>query len=208
MGRSEREPIRGTHAPLRHPVFAVRRESGCYNGIMATGGNHATEVQVRRATAADVPAILEIYNDAVIHTTASYDYEPRTLEQRMAWFEDHRKHDYAIFVAVHDRQVVGWSALNRYHDRMGYQFTAENSIYIAAPMRGRGVGKQLLPPLIQAARERSLHVIVAAIDASNEVSVRLHARFGFETVGHFKQVGFKFGRWLDVVYMQLLLTPP
>jgi L-amino acid N-acyltransferase len=143
-----------------------------------------------------------------LHTTASYDYEPRTLEHRMAWFEDHLKHDYAVFVAVAaDQRVVGWSALNRYHDRLGYQYTAENSIYIAADMRGRGIGKQLLSPLIEAARDRSLHAILAAIDASNQASIRLHAGLGFQTVGHFKEVGFKFGRWLDVVHMELLLEP-
>ncbi|MBI5775082.1 MAG: N-acetyltransferase [Verrucomicrobia bacterium] len=161
---------------------------------------------IRPATPADLPGILEIYNDAVLNTTASYDYEPRTLEQRVAWFEDHQKHDYAVFVAVDDGgRVAGWSALNRYHDRMGYRFTAENSVYVAAALRGRGIGKLLMPPLIEAAKKRGLHAIIAAIDAANEASLRLHAAFGFEKVGHFKQVGFKFDRWLDVVYLEKLI---
>jgi L-amino acid N-acyltransferase len=165
-------------------------------------------VLVRRATRADVPGILDIYNDAVARTTASYDYEPRTLEHRLAWFEDHSRHDYAVFVAVGaGEQVLGWSALNRYHDRVGYRFTAENSIYVASAHRGQGLGKQLMSPLIEAARLRSLHAILAAIDGSNEASIRLHAGFGFQTVGRFKEVGYKFGRWLDVLYMELLLTP-
>jgi phosphinothricin acetyltransferase len=166
----------------------------------------AVTAVVRRATYSDLPGILEIYNDAVLHTTASYDYQPRTLDHRRAWFDDHQRSNYPVFVAVTpDGRVVGWSALNRYHDRIGYQFTAENSVYVAADWRGRGLGKQLLAPVIEAARVRGIHAIIAAIDASNDVSVRLHAGFGFQTVGHFKQVGYKFDRWLDVIYMELLL---
>ena len=88
---------------------------------------------------------------------------------------------------------------------MGYRFTTENSVYVATKYRGKGIGKLLLAPLIEAARKRGLHAIIAAIDADNDISIRLHARFGFEKVGHFKRVGFKFNRWLDVVYMELLL---
>ena len=163
-------------------------------------------ITIRPATVADLPGILEIYNDAVLHTTATYDYEPRTLEQRRQWFEDHQRDNYAVFVAVDETgRIVGWSALNPYHARPGYRFTSEDSVYIAADRRGQGIAKQLLEPLIEAARARGLHVIIAAIDATNEASIRLHARYGFEQVGHFKQVGFKFGRWLDVVYMQKIL---
>jgi phosphinothricin acetyltransferase len=163
-------------------------------------------ILVRPATREDCPGILAIYNDAVLNTTASYDYEPRTLEHRLQWFDDHAKGSYPIFVAVDDTgHVVGWSALNRYHDRVGYRFTSENSVYVAADRRGQGLGKLLLKPLIDAARERGLHSIIAVIDAANEVSIRLHAGFGFERVGLFKEVGFKFGRWLDVVYMERLL---
>lgn len=162
--------------------------------------------QIRPAERRDLQAILDIYNEAVLNTTASYDYEPRTLEHRTAWFEDHQRQEFPIFVAVDSAgQVVGWSALNPFHSRIGYQFTTENSIYIAASHRGQGIGKLLMPPLIEGARKRGLHAIIAAIDASNEASIRLHARFGFEKVAHLKQVGFKFGRWLDVVYMELLV---
>ncbi len=163
-------------------------------------------MKIRSATFDDLPGILEIYNDAVLNTTATYDYEPRTLEHRIAWFEDHVRHNYPVFVAVNDDgRIIGWSALNRYHDRLGYRFTTENSVYVAADRRGQGIGKSLMPPLIEGGRERGLHVLLAAIDAQNDVSIRLHAGFGFQSVGCFKQVGFKFGRWLDVVYMELLL---
>jgi phosphinothricin acetyltransferase len=163
-------------------------------------------MHIRPATAADLPGILEIYNDAVLHTTATYDYEPRTLEQRTQWFEEHQREGYPVFVAQDGAgRIVGWSALNPFHARFGYRFTSENSVYVAADQRGKGIGKLLLPPLIEGGKARGLHAIIAAIDADNEASLRLHARFGFEKVGHFKQTGFKFGRWLDVVYMERLL---
>lgn len=162
-------------------------------------------MNVRLAQLKDLPAISEIYNDAVLNTTASYDYEPRDMKHRLAWYELHQKQDLPVFVAENEKGVVGWSSLTKYHDRMGYRFTVEDSVYIAEPHRGKGIGKALLAPLIQAARQRDLRAIIGAIDADNQASIRLHARFGFEKVGHFKKVGFKFERWLDVVYMELLL---
>ena len=164
------------------------------------------QMHIRPATPADLPAILEIYNEAVLHTTASYDEEPRTLEDRALWFEARRRDNYPVLVAANAGEaVVGWSALNPFHARAGYRFTAENSVYVAAGSRGQGIGKLLLLPLIEGARAKGLHAIIAAIDAQNEPSLRLHAAFGFEKVGHFKQTGFKFGRWLDVVYLEKLV---
>lgn len=162
---------------------------------------------IRRAVAADCPGILEIYNDAVLHTTASYDYEPRTLEHRRDWLAARERSGHAVFVAEDpaDGRIVGWSALNPFHDRMGYRFTAENSVYVAADCRGQGLGARLLAPLLDAAVEQGLHAIIAVIDSENDASIRLHRRFGFEAVGHFRQVGFKFDRWLDVIYMEKLL---
>ncbi|MCW5557958.1 MAG: N-acetyltransferase [Verrucomicrobiae bacterium] len=163
---------------------------------------------IRRAVRADCPGILAIYNDAVLKTTASYDEEPRTLEHRVAWFDAHERDDLAVFVAEEPEadgsaaRIVGWSALNRYHERAAYRFTAENSVYIAEDWRGRGLGSRLLAPLLSAARDRGLHAVLAVIDAANEASIRLHARHGFQPVGHLKEVGFKFGRWLDVMLME------
>lgn len=163
-------------------------------------------MQIRPATHSDLPGILEIYNDAVLNTTATYDYEPRTLEHRTQWFEERQREKYPVFVAINDQgRVAGWSALNPFHARFGYRFTCENSVYVASDSRGQGLGKLLLAPLIEAAGARGLHAIIAVIDADNQVSIRLHAGFGFEKVGHFKQTGFKFGRWLDVVYMEKLV---
>jgi L-amino acid N-acyltransferase YncA len=168
-----------------------------------------SNVIVRPATEADLPAILEIYNEAVLTTTASYDYEPRSLGHRQQWFAERKREGYPVFVALDDSlRVVGWSALNPYHARRGYRFTVENSVYVAERARGKGIGRQLLQPLVEAARVQGFRAIIAAIDASNEVSLRLHASFGFEKVGHFKEVGYKFERWLDVIYMQLLFPRP
>ena len=164
------------------------------------------DVSVRPATPADLPAIHEIYNEAVRNTTATYDHKPRDFAYRERWFQDHEEARYPVFVATGPGEhVLGWSSLSQYHDRFGYRFTAENSVYVAAGQRGRGIGRMLLPPLIATARRRGLHVIIAAIDAQNEASVRLHASFGFQQVGLFREVGHKFGRWLDVLYMQLVV---
>jgi L-amino acid N-acyltransferase len=163
-------------------------------------------MKVRLANRDDLRAILDIYNEAVLNTTASYDYEPRSMEKEVIWFDDHENHGLPVFVAVDDAdRVMGWSCLNRYHDRPGYRFTVENSIYVAADSRGKGIGKLLMMPLIDTAHKLKLHAIIAGIDSSNEASVRLHAAFGFVKVAQLKQVGFKFGRWLDVIYMEKLL---
>ncbi|MBN8249768.1 MAG: N-acetyltransferase [Verrucomicrobia bacterium] len=165
-------------------------------------------VHIRRARRADCAGILAIYNDAVLKTTGTYDEEPRSLDHRLAWFDAHERDDLAVFVAEEAgagpdaARIVGWSALNRYHDRPGYRFTAENSVYVAEHRRGTGLGSRLLAPLLPAAEARGLHAVLAVIDASNPASLRLHERHGFETVGHLREVGFKFGRWLDVVLME------
>ena len=165
--------------------------------------------QIRPARREDCPGILEIYNHAVLHTTATYDYEPRSLEHRQEWFDAHQRDEFPICVAedfsADTPSIVGWSSLSRYHDRPGFRHTAEDSIYVAADRRGLGLGSRLLAPLIPAAKARGLHAILAAIDASNEASLRLHSRFGFQKVGHLREVGFKFGRWLDVATLELLL---
>jgi len=165
-----------------------------------------SDVRVRPATLVDLRGIHDIYNEAVRNTTASYDYEPQDFACRERWFHEHEREGYPVFVATGPgERVLGWSSLSRYHDRIGYRFTAENSVYVAADCRGQGVGRLLLPPLIASARRLGLHVIIAAVDAENAASVRLHASFGFEKVGLFKEVGHKFGRWLDVLYLQLTL---
>jgi phosphinothricin acetyltransferase len=162
-------------------------------------------MRVREAESSDLEAIRSIYNHVVLHSTATADYEPQTTEARRAWWAAHRENGLAVVVAEEGGAVAGWAALNRYQTRPGYRFTVENSIYVAADARGRGVGTQLLARLIEEARRGDFHAIVAGVDASNEVSLRLHRSAGFRDAGRLSQVYFKFGRWLDVIYLQLLL---
>jgi phosphinothricin acetyltransferase len=161
---------------------------------------------IRTATPADLPGILAIYNDAVLRTTASYDYEPSTLEARTAWYEAHVQERLPIFVAEDGDSIVGWSALHTFRPKIGYRYTVENSVYVAAERRRQGIGRALLVPLIQRACELEMHALIAGIDAENTASIRLHAELGFVQVGHIKEVGYKFDRWLDLIFMQLLLN--
>lgn len=165
-------------------------------------------MNVRRARREDCAAILEIYNDAVVKTTATYDYEPRTLEHRQEWFDEHERCGFPMWVAEENGAVIGWSALGSYHDRAGYRFTLQNAVYVAESARGRGVGKALMQPLVDWVRAMQFRAVIAVIDADNAASIALHAKFGFVEVGRFPKVGFKFGRWLDVAYMELLLPEP
>ena len=163
-------------------------------------------ITIRTAIADDLPAILDIYNEAIANTTAVYDYKPHTLEMRQAWYEAKRAQGFPVFVAVRDGLIAGFSALGPFRAWEAYRYTAENSVYVAADQRGQGIGKLLLAPLIDEAQRMGMHAIVAGIDADNVVSVRLHRRFGFKEAAHFKQVGYKFGRWLDLLFMELVLT--
>lgn len=162
--------------------------------------------RVRRATRDDVPAILEIYADAVLHTTASAAYEPPTLDTQHEWFDEHARDGFPIFVAANEEgAVIGWSSLSRHKERYGYRFSVENSIYVHPQWRGQGAGKLLLPPLLDAARAMGMHTILAGISGDNEASLRLHEQFGFERVAHFREVVYKFGQWRDVIYLQKFL---
>ena len=162
----------------------------------------ANEMEVRAATVDDVPAIVDIYNHAVLHTTATADYEPVTVEARTAWLQDRNAKEYAVIVAVYEEKVVGWAALNPYYLRVGYRFTAENAVYIAPDFQGCGIGTLLLERLLECARVQGLHSIIAAIVATNPYSIALHKRFGFVEVGRMREVVYKFDTWLDVVYLQ------
>jgi L-amino acid N-acyltransferase len=159
---------------------------------------------IRPATPPDLPAITEIYNDAVLTTTATFDIEPRNSDQQLRWFEDHGA-DYPLLVAEMEGRVVGWASLSRFAERVAYSITAETSVYVDAEHRGQGIGRELLGALIDEGRGRPFHSLVARIAEGGEASIRLHERFGFEVVGTLKEVGRKFDRLLDVSLLQLLL---
>jgi phosphinothricin acetyltransferase len=164
-------------------------------------------VHLREATRADLPAILEIYNHAVLHTTATADEEPRTLADRETWFDERQRLGFPIIVAEMEERgpVVGWGSLGPYHSRVGYKRTAENSIYIADHHKGKGVGTAILRELVDRARSLGMHAVVAVIAGDNDASVRLHAAFGFENYGRLPELIWKFDSWIDVVYMVKLL---
>lgn len=160
---------------------------------------------IRNAEDQDLDAILAIYNDAVVNTTAVYDYEPRNAEAQARWFAAKREQGLPVIVAEIGGVVAGFASFGPFRPWPAYLHTVENSVYIAPDRRGQGVGSALIPPLLDLARAKGLHTMVAGIDATNEASLRLHRKFGFEPVGLFKEVGWKFGRWLDLAFLQRML---
>jgi phosphinothricin acetyltransferase len=165
-------------------------------------------MRIRSARESDLPEILVIYNDIILTTTAIYQYQPQSPEMRRSWF-DARHHDgHPIFVAESEGRIVGFSTYGPFRAWPAYKYTVENSVYVAAAERGKGIGKILIPPLIAAAKAADLHAMIASVDAGNMASLRLHRSFGFEEVAHFRQVGYKFGRWLDLKFLELLLETP
>lgn len=165
-------------------------------------------IAIRTATEKDLPQLLEIYNDIILNTTAVYHYKPHTIEMRKEWFELKKQQGFPVFVAEDNKQIVGFSTISPFRAWAAYKYSAENSVYVASDQRGKGIGKQLLLPLIEASEKLNMHTIIAAIDATNEASIALHEHFGFQEVGYFKQVGYKFGKWLDLKFLQLILTTP
>jgi L-amino acid N-acyltransferase len=162
-------------------------------------------IHIREAVENDLPQILEIYNEVIKNTTAVYDYEPHTLEMRKQWFAAKKEQGFPVFVAEENEKILGLSSIGTFRAWAAYKYSAENSVYVAAEARGKGIGKLLLPPLIEAAKKMNMHTIIASVDASNEASLRLHKSFGFEEVAHFNEVGWKFGRWLDLKFLQLMV---
>ncbi len=160
---------------------------------------------VRAAEDGDLQAIMDIYNDAVLNSTATFDTEPATLAESDQWLRD-RSHPYAVLIAEGGGEVVGWAALKPFASKPAYRFTAENTVYVRADMRRKGVGKALLGRLLEVAAENGFRTVIARIAAPNPASIRLHRRFGFRRVGVEREVGRKFGRWLDVVVMQKALA--
>ena len=162
-------------------------------------------IRIRTAREDDLPRLLEIYNDIIINTTAVYDYEPHTIEMRKQWWEAKKAQGFPVFVAEEDGRIVGFSSIGPFRAWAAYKYSVENSVYVASDARGKGIGKLLIPPLLDASKSLGMHTVIAGIDATNEASIKLHKRFGFEEVAHFKQVGWKFERWLDLKFLQVMI---
>lgn len=162
--------------------------------------------EIRDATVADIPAILEIYNHAVLHTTAIWNEKTVDLANRMAWLAERHQLGYPVLVAVGtESQVLGYASFGDWRAFDGYRHTIEHSVYVHPQAQRGGVGKALMHTLIQRAQQLHKHVMVAAIEAGNHASIGLHRQLGFVQTGLMPEVGTKFGRWLDLAFMQLLL---
>lgn len=163
---------------------------------------------IRDALETDLPALRDIFNDAVLNTTAIWMDNVVDLANRQAWFAARAQQGYPILVAESPTgEVVGYASFGDWRPFDGFCHTVEHSVYIRADQRGKGLGPQLLTALIERAKSCDKHVMVAAIESGNAASIGLHQRLGFAITGQMPQVGRKFGRWLDLTFMQLILTP-
>ena len=161
---------------------------------------------IRDARADDIPAILAIYNDAVLNTTAIWNDTPVDAANRLAWFSQRQGAHYPVLVADAGPQgIVGYASFGDWRAFEGFRHTVEHSVYVRGDQRGSGIGKAMLAALIERARDLGKHVMVAGIEANNAASLRLHERLGFKQVALMEQVGTKFGQWLDLVFLQLML---
>lgn len=156
-----------------------------------------------------LPAIREIFNHAILHTTALYEYEPRSVAVMEAWYADRRALGAPILGIEWEPGVLaGFATWGVFRPRPAYKYSAEHSVYVAEEFRGHGIGRRLLEALVAAARDRDLHQLIAGIDAANAASIALHRSLGFRCCGTVREAGFKFGRWLDLEFWQLLLPTP
>lgn len=164
---------------------------------------------IRSATKADVPGILAIYNDVIATSTAVFSLTPASLDDRLAWLETRQQQGFPVLVADDEGEVVGFSSFGEFRVAWhGYRYSVEHSVHVRRDRRGHGLGPQLVTALFAPARARGTHVMIGGIDADNEASLRMHERLGFERVAHFREVGHKFGRWLDLVFVQRFLDTP
>jgi L-amino acid N-acyltransferase YncA len=165
---------------------------------------------VRAATEIDLPSILAIYNEVIATSTAVYALEPATLDERCAWFTSRSARGLPVVVAAAPGgDVLGFASFGDWRGAWpGYRYTVEHSVHVRADVRGRGIGRALVESLFPLALDLGKHVMIGSIDAANDASIRFHERLGFERVAHFREVGHKFGRWLDLVFMQRYLDPP
>ncbi|NIE62279.1 GNAT family N-acetyltransferase [Burkholderia sp. Ax-1719] len=154
-------------------------------------------------------AILEIFNDAIVNSTALYDYKPRDAQKMVAWFEAKRAGNFPV-IGVEDESgtLLAFGSYGTFRAFPAFKYTMEHSVYVHKDHRGRGLGRVIMDAVIAAARENDVHALMGAIDATNAGSIALHERLGFRHVGTLPEVGFKFGRWLDLAFYQLLLDTP
>jgi L-amino acid N-acyltransferase YncA len=162
-------------------------------------------IRIRTAVLSDLPAMLDIYNDAIRNLTATFDLDEQTLEERKTWFAKYNDR-HPLIVAELNGDVVGYCCLNPFRDKPAYAHTTELSVYISSKHRGRGIGSSLMTDILQHAKQLGYHTVIGGITSGNSASVKLHEKFGFQHVGCFKEVGLKFGEWQDVHFYQLMIS--
>jgi phosphinothricin acetyltransferase len=162
-------------------------------------------VAISAAARAQLPGILDIYNEVIRNSTAVFSDTEVTLENREAWFDAKRSAGFPVLAAVDPSGVVGFGTFGEFRTWPGYRFSVEHSVHVRADCRGRGIGRALVQALLSEAARMQKHVMIAGIDAQNVTSVALHEKLGFKTVGELHEVAFKFGRWLDLKFMQRLI---
>ena len=160
---------------------------------------------IRVATEADLPAISDIYNYYVLRSTCTYQLEPETLADRQAWFRGHSPDKYPVTVAEENGEIIGWGSLSKFRDRAAYEPTVEASVYIRHDRHRRGIGRRILVDLIERARQIGFHSLIGGASGDQHASIALQETLGFQHVGNFREVGYKFGQRLDVVFLQLML---
>lgn len=160
-------------------------------------------LNIQRATLDHLEGITNIYNDAVLSSTATFDTEPVSIDDQRLWFNEHND-KFPIYVAIIDVEVVGWASLSRWSGRCAYENTAEISIYIRTEHQGKHIGTKLLQNILEVGKSAGLHTVIARIAEGSEISIRLHKKAGFEHIGIMKEVGEKFGKLLDVYLLQLI----
>jgi L-amino acid N-acyltransferase len=164
-----------------------------------------SDALIRDAETADLDAITDIHNHAVVHTTAIWNEDAVDVSDRAAWLAARRERGYPVIVAVDETGVIGYASFGDWRPHSGYRHTVEHSVYVRDDQQGRGIGKALMIELIDRARRLGVHVMVAAVESGNLASIVLHKRLDFLQVGRMPQVGAKFGRWLDLTFLQLIL---
>ncbi|EZH65235.1 phosphinothricin acetyltransferase [Bacillaceae bacterium JMAK1] len=160
---------------------------------------------IRKARKEDLPGMLAIYNDAILHTTAVYSYRPETIAEREKWYNLKLESGYPVFVCERDGEIAGFATFGAFRDWPAYQYTIEHSIYTDVNHRQKGVATNLLQAIIDRATNDNYKTMIAGIDATNKGSILLHQKFNFERTGTMINVGYKFGRWLDLTFYQLML---
>lgn len=163
---------------------------------------------IRHIQEKDLSDILEIYNDAIVNTTAVYDYTPHTSEDRRAWYKQKMDDGYPVLVFEENDKIIGFTTFGPFRAWPAYKYTIEHSVYVHKDYRKKGIGTILLKEIIRIANEQKYATLVAGIDATNEKSIKVHERLGFTYSGTIKKAGFKFGKWLDLAFYQLALQGP